>query len=511
MVVLNTIINTNVIKNIVNAASNCGNGFLIESITILNSNCDFYSIRLTGHFYILICIHNHQKNILTHLFDCLSTDPIVTVQSNMCNDEGTFMQVSGRIYDTCPSDGKVLVDSQFVDDISKHYIAWLPDGYCQIHVTNADGSYKIFKLFNYIYETLHGKNIPDGMVLHHINKCRWSNRLCNLELTTQAHNSAAVDRKKEDSTSEYKGVHFSKKEQKWKSAISLNETRPYLGRFDSEYEAGVQYDRAFVAVHKSVNGSNNLLNENEVREILANPETFIPKPKRAKRKLPTGVCTDGSGYRVQIMHEKTRITKCGFWTIEAAVAFRDQTLQRIQDEVMEKLHGTPIVRNADGVAIIKVKVPHKEVYVDAKVSDEDYYNVVQHKWYLLRGRANGGGRIGRMHNFIMQHSNRSSPIDHVNHDPLDNRRENLRIGTCSLNARNKRKRENCSSQYAGVYENKRTGKWRAGIATNYEDKYLGQHDTEEEAAAAYQKEYKILEEKETIRAAKSATVEFQTV
>ena len=396
------------------------------------------------------------------------------------------MQVSGKVYDTCPSDGKVLVDTQFVEEISKHYIQWHPQGYCQIYIKNADGSTKIFRLHNYIYTELDGKTIPDGLELHHINDCKWHNRLCNLEPTTSAHNLAARDTKTESTTSEYKGVCFNEKKAKWKSQIRYEGTVIGLGYFDDEREAGAVYDRAFIAIHRSVNGSNNLLEEPEVRKILANPETLAPKPKRANRKLPKNISTYRDGYRVTIENNGTRIEKYGFPTIQDAVAFRDKTLQRIQDEMMAKLYGTPIVRNSDGIAVIKVKVPHKNEYVDCKVSDKDYYNVVQHKWYLCNGYATNA-ELGGIHCFIMQHSNKSKHVDHINHDKLDNRRENLRVASHSLNARNKRKREGCSSQYPGV--SKANKKWKAQIRIKGHLKSLGTFAEEEDAAAAYQTKY----------------------
>ena len=170
---------------------------------------------------------------------------MTTIHSKLdsTDDGGTFIQVSGKIYPTCPPDGQVLVDSRFVEEILKHYRSWHPDGYCQITIKKADGSVKIFKLHNYIHTELDGKTIPSGNVLHHINDCKWHNRTCNFEPTTSDHNNAARDYKTENSTSEYKGVHFATKTNKWASQITYNKEKIPLGSFIDEYEASLVYDR----------------------------------------------------------------------------------------------------------------------------------------------------------------------------------------------------------------------------------------------------------------------------
>jgi hypothetical protein len=190
-----------------------------------------------------------------------------------------------------------------------------------------------------------------------------------------------------------------------------------------------------------------LLGEIEVQEILANPERYIPKPKNADRKLPKHVSTHGDGFRVDLKRNGHKIYK-SFQNVSDAVAFRNKTLQEIQDEMVAKLYGTLIVRNAAGVAIIKVKVPKKDEYVYAKVSDQDYYDVVQHKWRLNNGYASNGKT--EMHCFIMKNTDKTKHVDHTHHDTLDNQRENLRIVSHSFSARHKRKREGTPSQYVGV-------------------------------------------------------------
>jgi hypothetical protein len=90
---------------------------------------------------------------------------------------------------------------------------------------------------------------------------------------------------------------------------------------------------------------------------------------------------------------------------------------------------------------------------------------------------------------------RDKQVDHINHDPLDNRRHNIRLCTASENARNKRVRTDSQSRYKGVtrvkggtYDGSRCGevrRWRAYARVDGKVTSLGYHATEEAAALAY--------------------------
>lgn len=75
-------------------------------------------------------------------------------------------------------------------------------------------------------------------------------------------------------------------------------------------------------------------------------------------------------------------------------------------------------------------------------------------------------------------------VDHINGDPFDNRRENLRLVTPQQNSRNRAKSgRSCSSRYKGVSLCR--GSWRAVIYRNYRQIRLGLFNSEQEAAEAY--------------------------
>jgi hypothetical protein len=74
-------------------------------------------------------------------------------------------------------------------------------------------------------------------------------------------------------------------------------------------------------------------------------------------------------------------------------------------------------------------------------------------------------------------------VDHINGDPLDNRRANLRFVDHSGNAANRR--PHGSSGYKGVSFDKKSGMWSANIKKDCRQRYLGLFSTPEQAAEAY--------------------------
>jgi hypothetical protein len=126
---------------------------------------------------------------------------------------------------------------------------------------------------------------------------------------------------------------------------------------------------------------------------------------------------------------------------------------------------------------------------------EDYYRYAGFKWciggnkgkfYAIRGQmiSPADSKIVQLHRLIMN-APKGLLVDHQNGDSLNNRRTNLRLATSSQNQLNRRKSKNTSSKFKGVSYRKSTGKWVAYIDVNGKQIWLGQFDTEIEAARAY--------------------------
>ena len=76
-------------------------------------------------------------------------------------------------------------------------------------------------------------------------------------------------------------------------------------------------------------------------------------------------------------------------------------------------------------------------------------------------------------------------VDHINRNPLDNRRENLRICTHQQNQYNRTKQSNNTSGFKGVSFNKEKQKFEARIGIDGKSKFLGYFDTAEKASECY--------------------------
>lgn len=80
---------------------------------------------------------------------------------------------------------------------------------------------------------------------------------------------------------------------------------------------------------------------------------------------------------------------------------------------------------------------------------------------------------------------RNELVDHINNNPLDNRRSNLRLATVSQNRMNASKHDTCTSKYKGVSWNKYMSKWKVSIQKDHKSIHLGYFESEELAYQAY--------------------------
>lgn len=75
-------------------------------------------------------------------------------------------------------------------------------------------------------------------------------------------------------------------------------------------------------------------------------------------------------------------------------------------------------------------------------------------------------------------------IDHINHDPTDNRLENLRVVSPVGNGRNKRLPSNNKSGTPGVSWDEKLQRWRCYIGVGHKNVYVGRFKTKEAAVEA---------------------------
>ncbi len=120
---------------------------------------------------------------------------------------------------------------------------------------------------------------------------------------------------------------------------------------------------------------------------------------------------------------------------------------------------------------------------------EDYEKVSQYSWHVgtregyLMAMIYGTKKSILLHRLIMNEPD-GMVVDHMNHDPLDNRKCNLRLVTFSQNQMNRNQICKAKSGVTGVYQNRRSGKWMAYISVGGHQKNLGLYDEFDDAVKA---------------------------
>ena len=130
------------------------------------------------------------------------------------------------------------------------------------------------------------------------------------------------------------------------------------------------------------------------------------------------------------------------------------------------------------------------------VDDEDYDRVTARRWFAwiqeggdrvsARASKKGGNKQELLHRFLID-APEDMWVGYINHNSLDNRKENLYLCTAVQNAQRRPKRAGGTSKYKGVSWNTRREKWYAQIQVNKKKRPLGYFADEAEAARAYDK------------------------
>jgi hypothetical protein len=133
-----------------------------------------------------------------------------------------------------------------------------------------------------------------------------------------------------------------------------------------------------------------------------------------------------------------------------------------------------------------------------EIDDEDWNKVKEYTWYVkTEGRRikavvastyeKGTGKRGkiRLHRLIVPFD----IVDHIDRNPLNNRKCNLRECSVYENQANRNKQINNTTGYKGVFIMRNKGREyiKAAISSKGKQYHLGIFKTKEEAARAYNK------------------------
>jgi hypothetical protein len=329
-----------------------------------------------------------------------------------------------------------------------------------------------------LHRFIMGAKTGEPMV-DHINNNKLDNRRENLRFATSSENGRNRTKAKE-STSKYYGVHFNSENKKWVCSFNNKESKRELFSFEKEEHAAYWYDVLMTDEFGIECKLNNV----------TKPANFVEPIKRIKNtrcvyQVPSG------RFRARIGFNGERINIGTYDTYEEAEKAYDEKKTELELQLEQSQRNDGIKRNKDGHAIIEVRTDGK--IIECIVDDDIYFDLCKFTWHVSRGyvaRKDGNTNV-RIHRHIMGVKIDDERIDHINNNPLDNRKINLRISNASLNSHNKKKSKNASSKYYGVSKGRvlQDGMqcYVAKIKKDDITYYLGTHRNELDAARAYNK------------------------
>lgn len=104
--------------------------------------------------------------------------------------------------------------------------------------------------------------------------------------------------------------------------------------------------------------------------------------------------------------------------------------------------------------------------------------------YLASSYIFNGKRCFLMFHRIIMNARPQQFIDHINKNRADNRKQNLRLCTCTKSNRNRGRYSTNKSGVTGVYYDKRRQKWVASITYNNRKLYIGRFKNKDDAVLA---------------------------
>jgi hypothetical protein len=129
----------------------------------------------------------------------------------------------------------------------------------------------------------------------------------------------------------------------------------------------------------------------------------------------------------------------------------------------------------------------KRLYPEFSHEDRDLYLTIWFSHHLYKGYAAMAGVLA--HHIVAERMGIQVPaghvIDHIDRDPLNCRRDNLRLATRSQNNANQAPRKDNTSGFKGVCWSRNVRAWQAQLQSGKSKEGLGLYATAFEAALAF--------------------------
>lgn len=231
---------------------------------LAGSGKDFISdILVHRHNFVKVAFADPLKRICKEIFDFSDEQLFGASRSRNIPDKRYERGLQTFTYPECPVDsiwvpllnnrGFTLIDLDDWKKVSKY--RWTLNKKEKGKHTNyarASINGKKTSLHTFVFHDCHTE-----MIIDHINGDGLDNRKSNLRTCSDSENKRN-QKKRIDGVSVFKGVGFSKRHNKWRAFIRVNDKLKTIGYFDSEGEAALAYDgaaRYYFDKYARLNGS----------------------------------------------------------------------------------------------------------------------------------------------------------------------------------------------------------------------------------------------------------------
>jgi hypothetical protein len=380
--------------------------------------------------------------------------------------------------------GVALVSNEDFEELSKYKWYVHKKGY--IH---GDVNRKKLKMHHFILKP------KEGMIVDHINGIKYDNRRTNLRYLPENKNAQNKHLNKENRSSKYRGVSYNKNDNKYWVQIRIDNVRHHLGRYDTETIAAEVWDMYVVN-----NGLDHIeLNFPDKRDEYLS-RTYEPFKSKGSPSSTgyIGVSKKDGKYNVGVHHDGHRRYIGDYKDLIEAANKYDEYI--VKHDILEKQLNFPdkypeylnkrIIRTkcepVDDTTVKLLIDGYDDSLKPVLIDKEDYDKVKHHKCSIVSGYVHIDTKEKSLilSRFLSEVNDTSIYIDHIDSNPMNNTRKNLRLSNFIKNAQNKEKMDGATSKYYGVSYHKNTDRWVAYVANDNEVKFRKTYADEQTAARA---------------------------
>jgi hypothetical protein len=291
-----------------------------------------------------------------------------------------------------------------------------------------------------------------GSTVDHINHIKNDNRRPNLRFVTKPQSSQNCNKITMNKSSKYIGVCFlpnTSASKPWRAQCG----KQYLGSFVSEESAAFTYDSYVLKTFGPQSKINNI--EKPLNYEVSVIKTVLPNVVINGEKMEgftIGKIHGKIGYRISLQYKDLKFRR-NYQSFEIAKKkyFKWKEKLRLAElKVETETQEKEIIRNTTGIAILPFQDGNS--IINVQVDDDIYRLYLSNHLHFYKSaypEINIQGKKQLLHRLILN-AKENEIVDHIDRNPCNALRSNLRIVPPSVNCHNRTKAANTSSKYMGV-------------------------------------------------------------